>query len=354
MNTSKKSTNCISIATVVARPHPLHLRGVGLCRRTILAIAASVGVLVACGGGSDTTDTAVAAEPSTASDVRAVRASGGGSGGGGTVTPDTPMLTLSTTAPAAGVLAYESFGSGTPGLNLSRPTGAKGKARYVFGSPLNSFWVEYAGGKAVQWLGADSGAGMPSWDFYRYSMGYVAEDQDPYSLLTPVDPAAFDSGLAGSTWSPAMGSKIPTALVPFTPPASAYEVWIDGLPNANFDAVGGYIAVGLTNSAATSNNFETVGQVWLSLGCVDACRGGLQKYELRLNGRTGPLLATATIAFSSKLNQLLLRYDPVAKVLSASVNGTSLGVFPLDMVAPSYAGIEGYGIVNNFMIRKAP
>jgi hypothetical protein len=151
-----------------------------------------------------------------------------------------------------------------------------------------------------------------------------------------------------------MGSKIPTALMPFTPPATAYEVWIDGRPNVNLDAANGYIAVGLTNSAATANNFETVGQAWLSLGCVDACRGGLQVVELRLNGRTGPLLARATIPFTSKLNQLLLRYDPVASLLSASVNGASLGVFPLSMAPPSYPGIEGYGIVNNFMIRKAP
>jgi hypothetical protein len=132
-----------------------------------------------------------------------------------------------------------------------------------------------------------------------------------------------------------MGSKIPTALMPFTPPATAYEVWIDGQPNVNFDTgAHHYIAVGLTNSAATANNFETVGQAWLSLACVDLCRGG-KLFELRLNGRTGPLLASVTASSSNKLSQLLLRYDPVAKVLSASADGTSLGNFPLDMVAPS-------------------
>ena len=59
--------------------------------------------------------------------------------------PVTPMLTLSTTAPAPGVLAFESFGYGgysaAPTLMLSRPTGGKGTARYAFGSPLNTFWV---------------------------------------------------------------------------------------------------------------------------------------------------------------------------------------------------------------------
>lgn len=44
----------------------------------------------------------------------------------------------------------------------------------------------------------------------------------------------------------------------------------------------------------------------------------------------------------------------MVKSLSASVNGTSLGDFPLTLVAPSYAGFEGFGFVNNFMIRHAP
>jgi hypothetical protein len=366
MHTRQKTTNRMSLATLVpcvALGHRSHRHRVGLqlmSKLAITAINASIITLAACGGGGDATDSSsVATTPSIASADHAVRVSsasrgGGGGGGGGAVTPVTPMLTLPTAEPAPGVLVYESFGSGAPVLNLSRPTGGKGTARYVFGSPLNTFWVEYPGGKAVQWIGADGGIGIPSWDFWRFSMGYVAENQDAYSLLTAVDPAAFDSGIAGSTWSPAMGSKVPTALVPFTPPAAAYEVWIDGLLNVNFDTTGGYLAVGLTNSAATANNFETVGQVWLSLRCIDSCKSGLQAYELRLNGRTGPLLATATIPFAVKLVQLMLRYDPAAKVLSAGVNGTSLGDFPLTMAAPSYAGIEGYGIVNNFMIRKVP
>jgi hypothetical protein len=348
MKTTEKSMSRMSVATVataVTCRDPSRRRSTGLNVGAVLAAAAGIVALAACGGGGD--DATVTSAATASPTAHALRG-----GGGGTTQPVTPMLTLSTTAPAPGVLAYESFGYGGYGelaLLLSRPTGGKGTARYAFGSPLNAFWVEYAGGKIVQWLGADGGVGIPSWDFYAV-VGLL--DGDSYSLLTPVDPDPVNSGLAGATWSPAMGNKIPTALMPFTPPATAYEVWIDGRPS--LDPVDGYIAVGLTNSAVTANNFESVGQVWLSQRWLVAGRIGLTVCELRLNGRTGPLLATATLPVSSQFSQLLLRYDPVAKVLSASVNGTSLGEFPLALAPSRYAGIEGFGTVNNFMIRNAP
>ena len=66
-----------------------------------------------------------------------------------------------------------------------------------------------------------------------------------------------------------------------------------------------------------------------------------------------PLLASGVID-DMTWNQMLLRYDPRSKLLSASVNGVSLGEFLLDMPAPRYAGFEGVGILDNFVIRNAP
>jgi hypothetical protein len=116
---------------------------------------------------------------------------------------------------------------------------------------------------------------------------------------------------------------------------------------------GAYVAVGLTNSGATLSNFSSVGQVWLSLRKQEAMVNGPLVYELRTNGMSGALLASGVVD-DLTWNQMLLRYDPVAKRLSASLNGVSLGEFALDMPAPRYAGFEGVGILDNFVIRKAP
>jgi hypothetical protein len=46
----------------------------------------------------------------------------------------------------------------------------------------------------------------------------------------------------------------------------------------------------------------------------------------------------------------VLPYDPVAKLVSASINEVELGVFPLAIPTPKFIGIEGIGIVDNLVV----
>jgi hypothetical protein len=110
------------------------------------------------------------------------------------------------------------------------------------------------------------------------------------------------------------------------------------------------VALGLTSSPVTMSNFETVGDVWLSLRKQEVMVNGPLVYELRLNGQTGPLLATGVVD-DMTWNQMVISYDPVAQVMSASLNGVTLGKYPMKL-APRYAGFEGVGILDNFVIRK--
>ena len=113
---------------------------------------------------------------------------------------------------------------------------------------------------------------------------------------------------------------------------------------------GAYVAIGLTSSPVTMSNFETVGDVWLGLRTQVVMVNGPLVYELRLNGKTGALLATGVVD-DQTWNQMVISYDPVAQVMSASINGVALGRYPMKL-APKYAGFEGVGIMDNFVIRK--
>jgi hypothetical protein len=47
-----------------------------------------------------------------------------------------------------------------------------------------------------------------------------------------------------------------------------------------------------------------------------------------------------------------ISYDPVAQVMTASLNGQSLGSFPMKLAPPKYLGFEGIGILDNFVVRS--
>jgi hypothetical protein len=124
---------------------------------------------------------------------------------------------------------------------------------------------------------------------------------------------------------------------------------MEGYPSV---VAGAYVAIGLTASPATLSNFSTVGQVWLGLRKQQVMVNGPLVYEWRLNGSTGALLATGVID-DLTWNRMELRVDPVTKSVSASINGVLLGTQPFASV-PKYAGFEGVGVLDNFVIRLAP
>jgi hypothetical protein len=92
-----------------------------------------------------------------------------------------------------------------------------------------------------------------------------------------------------------------------------------------------------------------------ALLCADleerALDNTLTAYELRLNGMTGPLLASGEF-ISETLNTMAVRYDPATGMVGASVSGMELGSYPANLAAtPKFVGFEGVGILDNVVVR---
>lgn len=295
-------------------------------------------LLGACGGGS---------EPMAAAqgvDGRKVILKGGEctgscSGGGGAPVPGATNP-LPTAAPAPDVLVYEGFGAGPLAL---RPKGGKGEMRSSFvHTSIGGFWAEYRGSKSNSWI---TDNGDQAWKFASVG-GYI----DPAQYASPLESDTIGWGVAFSEWWDLNGIvNAPAALLPFSSNAP-YAVEASGYPVV---LPGGYVAVGMTSSAVTLNNLATVGQVWLSLREEVPMTNGALRYELRLNGRSGALLASG-LTENVTYNRMIVRYDPVAKTVGGSINGVELGTFPANLSAPRYAGFEGVGLVDTFVIRKLP
>jgi hypothetical protein len=273
-------------------------------------------------------------------------AAGGSGGGGGGSTCDTTAV-LPTAAPAAGIIMRESFG---PGLLNSyvRPTGGKGCNKPVFAStPLSGFWLEYPGSKNEVWLAApETGR---TWRF-------CAQSIDPNELPSPLQPAVATgdvmNGCVISDWrDPSQPfDQAPTAIIPLQRTAGAFEASIDGWPAP---IAGTYVALGLTDSTLTVDNLATSAGVWLLLREV-TLDNTLTSYELRLNGMTGPLLASGEF-ISQTFNQIAVRYDPATGLAGGSINGLDLGSYPAGLAAtPKFVGFEGVGILDNFFVRSLP
>ena len=266
------------------------------------------------------------------------RAAGGTSGGGGTC-DTTPVLP--TTAPAPDIFMRESFGMGPQ----YRPTGGKGCNKPVYAStPLSGFWMEYPGSKNEVWLAApETGR---TWRF-------CAQSDDPKELPSPLQTNSLSSnGCVISNWfDPSLPfDQAPTAIVPLAKTAGAFQASIDGWPAP---IAGTYVAIGLTDSTLTVNNLETSAAVWLLLREV-TLDNTLTAYELRLDGMTGPLLASGQF-ISETFNTMAVRYDPATGMVGASLNGMELGSYPANLAAtPKFVGFEGVGILDNFVVRALP
>lgn len=257
---------------------------------------------------------------------------GDGGSGGGTTGGTNP---LPTTPPAPDVLYRESFGQ----ADLLRPTGGKGTLKDVFlHKSISGFWIEYPGSKNTAWLAPGEGQ---TWRF-------AASSDNPYEMPSPIQ-VTYGNGSVASEWFDPV-TEHPTALMPFTAPATAYEVSLNGYPAP---IPGGYIGIGLTNTSVLYSNLETSASVWLLLKPTSDFSNTTLIYELRVNGMSGALLATGETYFDG-WNQLALRYDPVTTTVSANVNGTELGSFAQRIPLPKFTGFEGVGIIDNFVIRTLP
>ena len=256
---------------------------------------------------------------------------GGGSGGGGTVCDLTPVLPA--LAPFPDIILRESFGFG-PGV---RPAGGNGCNKpYLVHDSIAGFWTEFPGSKNTAWLAP---ADVQTWRM-------CASSGDPDELPSPLQPDPSSGGCLISQWTDPVTTR-PTALVPFTPPASAYQMSIEAWPapvDANY-----YLGFGLTDNSVLDSNLETSAGVWLELRADSGAT--TCAYALRANGRTGPILASGMTQWSANTH-LVLRYDPVTQTVSASVEGVELGSFVQPIKTPRFIGIEGVGLVDDLVVRK--
>jgi hypothetical protein len=263
----------------------------------------------------------------------------GGTGGGGTNTCDlTPVLPG--IAPFPDIIIRESFG---PGPNNVRPAGGKGCNQPVFQKPyIGGYWSEFPGTKNSAWI-------APPETTQTWRICSVSDNI--YEMPSPLQ--TVYNGCITSPWFDHVLTR-PTMLLPFTQPAGAYEMHLDmwlGLGDPTY-----YEAFGVTDSAVTDRNLESVGGIWFEIGNHTSLTDPVlyMTYNVHVNGRTGPILATGVIPWSAWL-PVNLRYNPATGNASASVNGIELGTFYAGAIkAPKYVGIEGVGNADDLVVRNIP
>jgi hypothetical protein len=294
-----------------------------LSRSTVVVAVAAV-VISAC------SDPVNAPTPVESGPTQMTLAKDGSGGGGGTPTPVIPNP-LPQTPPAPGVLVFESFGKAAG----YRPHGGKGDMRVPdLHVTIGGFWVEYPGSKATQWKVPN---GDQTWKFAGCT-------ENPNQMPSTID-LAPEFGCTSSEWFDAV-TQFPTALMPFTAPATAYTLSADGWA-APIDTA--YLAIGFTSSPALLSNLTTSGLLWLRMK-EDVTDGSIH-YELRTNGMTGPVLASGEAGFRG-FCPMSLRYDPVARTVTLSIDGLDLGTYPVTIPVPKYVAFEGIGILDNVVVRK--
>lgn len=303
-----------------------------ITRHLIAACAAAC--LAACGGGGEGED----AGGPRATVQKGGDCTGSCSGGGGS--PQGGVNPLPKAAPAPGILVRESFG---PGPETLRPKSGKGDLRSAFiGTTLGGFWVEWPGSKATQWI---TPTGEATWKF----TSAIAEHDpvgNPWELPSPLEVGGM-RGQVFADLSDGSTGAMPAALMPVTLPSRPWTLSIEGYPWAP----GAFIALGLTDSAATLGNLSGAARVSLQLS-ADGNPQGL-RWELWKGGTARVLLASGRTE-DMTWNRLVLQYDPATQRLVASVNGVATAPFALNLIGARYAGFEGNGVVDDFVLATAP
>ena len=81
---------------------------------------------------------------------------------------------------------------------------------------------------------------------------------------------------------------------------------------------GAYVAIGLSDSGATTASFQASGQPWLLVRQGALLDGVGGEWELRTGGAAGTILAAGAMTLQP-WNPVAVSYDPVARTVSATV-----------------------------------
>ena len=263
-----------------------------------------------------------------------VYASGGGDGGGGGAPAPSNVV-------PGQIIMRESFGMGA---NLARPSGGNGALKPVgVATDISSFWAELPGNNTEVWA-APSGKQVQSWAFSSSSV-------NPKEAPSPLDNPFNSNG----TMTVGSGTTNPAALLPFAPPAIAYEASMDVVqqPRLTNDWVG----IGFTSSNAVTHNLESSGQAWMLMKLTDAQVDGYHvTVELHTNGMSGQSVSMNTLLMG--FDTMSVRYDPVAKTVTGLFNGVSIGAIPYAASGVNHVGFEaaapiGIITVDNFIVKAS-
>src|SRR5687768_1472707 len=182
-----------------------------------------------------------------------------------------------------------------------RPRNDDGRIREAFpNTSLDDFWAQFPGNANVRWSAGDG---------HDFGWQFSASSIDP--LEPPED-------FGGNGTLTARGN--PAALLPFSPPATAFSVAANLLPLGNND----WVAIGFTSTGTLSNNFEHSAEIWLRFW-------GDGRYEVRTSGTNGQLVAGSETKIGFTPAKLI--YDPVTRAVSGFVNDRPFARFTNSRVA---------------------
>jgi uncharacterized repeat protein (TIGR01451 family) len=209
---------------------------------------------------------------------------------------------------------------------------------WIGGLSINGLRAEYPNTSSEVWVTPDVHQ-MPSW-------GFATSSLDPAT----VEPAGSldgpgQNGVLVSNTIPSVESNN-ASLLPFIQPAGPVTLSASILS-------GWYTtAIGFTSSGALADNFETSGLAWFVIRMPTTTPGGQGSsatWELHTNGLTGPSSSGTMIL--GGFNHVAVSYDPTAGKVAASIEGVPVASLDYVVSDVRYAGFQGNGIVNDFLVQ---
>ena len=236
------------------------------------------------------------------------------------------VMTLAGTGFAQSILIKDTF------LLGDRATGNNGRVRTAsVHTGLTDYWTLLPGSSAEAWLAPSND---PKWIFSASSID---------ALEWPEAEPNYNGTASGQAHA--------AALVPFTPPASAFTVHLDAV---QFYSVPDGVKLGFTNSTALSDNFGAFSDLYLEFH-------GTGQWALMTHRQTTPLLSgdiNAAYRLTAGFVPMTLSYDPATRRVGGMINGEAFGPVTLgfDPVITrvgfeAMADIVSYVTVNNFVVR---
>ncbi|HEY5910443.1 MAG TPA: MBG domain-containing protein [Verrucomicrobiae bacterium] len=203
----------------------------------------------------------------------------------------------------------------------------------IVDSSLNDCWATAPNLSSARWV-APTGQQIPTWTF----------------ATAPLDP---NEPPEGPTNGSIQGQGHAAALLPFAPPPGSFRISADVTPVAESSD---WVALGFTSSGAVSDNFVSLGRIWMRLDGHG--RYEVLSYDVFANTNSVRVSGTTTL---TGFNALRLAYDPATGMVSGAVNGVAFPPFlTFSASGIAFAGVEAHNagagaqVVDHFQVEVVP